>query len=246
MARGLWTIDRVNRDSEIHGKSGLDGYDLPEPRISCDSRHAVNFIIDMVQKSPRPVTIIPTGPLSNIAVALLMEPELKRNIQEIILMGGAVYLGNRSPAAEFNIWADPAAARLVFDSGVPIVMVGLEATHKAQLRGEHIKLFRTFKHPLGKALGDLMEFALTRYQRTYRTEGLPIHDVCAVAVAIDREIATLQKTFATVEVSGEFCAGRTVCDLYNRYNREPNAEVALDLKGERVIEMIMEVLAQYG
>src|SRR5690554_847500 len=246
MSRGLVRSDRVNTESEIHRKSGLDGYRLHKPKINKIKKHGVNFIIDTIQNSLCPVTIIPTGPLSNIAMALLLEPKIKENIKEIILMGGAINLGNRTPAAEFNIWADPEKAKVIFQSGIPIVMVGLEATHKAELREQDLAKFGKYQHPVGKAIKKLMEFALVRYQKTYRTKGLPIHDVCAVAVAINKQIVSLEKMYVDIEIGGEFCSGRTVCDVNNRYGKEKNAEVVMDLDGEKVIEMIYNVLENYG
>jgi inosine-uridine nucleoside N-ribohydrolase len=244
MGRGL-VRERANITSQIHGDSGLDGYDLPKPKMELQKEHAVDFIIETVLASPQPVTLIPTGPLSNIAMALLLEPKIKENIAEIILMGGAIGLGNRTPAAEFNTWADPEGAKVVFSSGVHVVMIGLEATHKAQMTLDNIARLKALKHPMNRAIAGLLEFAILRYQQFYQTEGFPIHDACAVAVAINRSIATLKHTFVDVVTGESLAEGRTLCDLNNRYGKTPNAEVAVDLQGEKVIEMLFDVMESY-
>src|SRR5215211_5002229 len=141
-----------------HGESGLDGYDFGPPEVDLVPEHGVDLIIRTVKESPEPVTLVPVGPLTNVAMAFLRAPEIKQNISRIVLMGGAAYLGNVTPAAEFNIYVDPEAAQIVFDAGLPITMVGLDATHKARIRPEERERIRALGTPVGTMVAALLDW----------------------------------------------------------------------------------------
>ena len=166
--------------AHVHGETGLDGPDLPPPQREPSGLHAIDFIAATLERSERPVTLVPTGPLTNIALFLARHPELEPRIDKIVLMGGAIAEGNVTPAAEFNIWADPEAAHRVFTSGLDVTMVGLDVTHKALLKQAHAdQLAATGR--AGKLVADLFGFYVQFHQQEYGWEGSPVHDAVAVA-----------------------------------------------------------------
>jgi len=224
----------------VHGASGLDGPVLPEPKIQGSKRSAFDLIVDTLAKSPQKVTLIPTGPLTNIAIVLLAKPELKEKIEKIVLMGGAALEGNRTPAAEFNIYVDPEAARIVFESGVPLTMIGLDVTHKALIYPDEVEAMRNMGR-VGKVAAELMDF----YSIFYRQQGFlgnPIHDALAVAAALEPDIVSTRYLRVDVETSGEFTLGRTVVDLSKVTGKKPNCHVALGLDRDRFIKMVFEAI----
>ncbi len=248
VAQGMGRALLYQRPSQIvtiHGASGLDGYDLPAAKRAPEDRHAVDFVIDTIRQSAEPVTLIATGPLTNVALVLLLAPDLKDNVAEIVLMGGAIGLGNRTPAAEFNVWADPEAAKIVFESELALTMIGLEATHKAQVTQEHAERMRQNKHLVSHGIAGLLEFVIDRNREVYGLEGYPIHDACAVAAALNPSPAVLQSMYVAVETQGETTRGRTVCDMLGRFGRPHNAKVAVDLNGAMVLDMMFSALDRY-
>ncbi len=174
----------------IHGVSGLDGADLPEPAFEGDGRHAVDFIIQNIMGSREPVTLVPTGPLTNVALALLKEPGLARAVSRIVLMGGAVRDSNISPAAEFNIFVDPEAAKIVFGCGAPIVMVGLDVTNKARLSFADIDEMESWKGRVSRVVAPLLRFFANTNKEVFGINGAPVHDALAVAHLVRPEVIT--------------------------------------------------------
>lgn len=228
---------------EVHGDSGLDGPELPEPSIEPSKRKAVEVIADVLRRSEEKVTLIPTGPLTNIATFLLTYPELKEKIERISLMGGAAKGGNWTPAAEFNILVDPEAADMVFKSGVPITMSGLDVTHKAQVYKEDIEKFRQLNNATGKLVAELLDFfSIFHKDDRFGFKGAPLHDPCAVAWVIDPTLIKTQKCYVEIETKGEFTLGSTVVDYNNISKKEKNVDVAFDIDRERFIEMIYEAV----
>ena len=241
-----------------HGSSGLDGPSLPDPTTPVHPRHAVEFIIDTVMANSD-VTLIATGPLTNIAAALHREPLLRRRLSQISLMGGSLSFGNSTPASEFNIWCDPEAAHAVFSSGVPIKMVGLNLTHQAVVRPAEIERMRAIGNQTAQIVGDLLTFHSEQYRRVLGLPGVPLHDPCAVAWLIDPSLIESRSMHVAVELKGEHTRGMTVCDYRHltgsadygtapegvHRGSPPNAEVALHIDASRFFDLIVETLATY-
>ncbi|MGI6131738.1 MAG: nucleoside hydrolase [Bacillota bacterium] len=228
-----------------HGESGLDGASLPQPACDVQDTHSVDFIIDSVRANPGEVIVIPTGPLTNVAVAITKAPDLKEKIKRIVLMGGAMYIGNRTPSAEYNIWADPEAAKIVFGSGIPITMVPLEVTHKALIMEDEVRAIRSLDNIISATIGDLLEFFVDSYRRVFGLEGAALHDPCAVAAVIDPSLVKTQRMYVAIETSGELTTGRTVCDVNGVMPREPNVDVGVDLDKQGFMRLLFGTLGQY-
>ena len=211
---------------EIHGVSGLDGAELPAPGFPGLPGHAVDFLIRTILGSREPVTLVPTGPLTNVALALRQAPELARRLQRIVLMGGAVRDSNVTPAAEFNIYVDPEAARIVFESGAPIVMVGLDVTNRARLSFADIDELASWNGKVSRVLAPLLAFFARANREVFGFDGAPLHDALAVAHLLRPEVIRTRAMNVVVETAGEYTRGRTVADVYGVSGRPANAEVA--------------------
>ena len=214
---------------EIHGVSGLDGADLPEPRVKPLKIHAADFIIKTLRKSKDSIYLVPTGPLTNVAAALLKAPDIKEKIERIVLMGGAVFDSNITPAAEFNIYVDPEAAKIVFESGVPITMVGLDVTDKAIFNFDDIEKLRRFNGKVSRVVAPLLKFFGNANKEIYGFNGAPLHDALAVSVLINPDVVKTRFLHVDIETKGEFTRGETVTDVYEITGKAPNANVALQL-----------------
>jgi len=224
----------------VHGESGLHGVDFAEETFKAESIMAVECIARILAESEEKITIVPTGPLTNIAAFLLAFPNLKHKIERISLMGGGIFRGNMTPLAEFNMYVDPEAASVVFKAGIPITMCGLDVTHKAVVYQKDIDLFRSIGNKTGAAAAGLLEFYSVFY-RENRIElegGAALHDPCAIAWLIDPGMFTSRACFVEVETKGELTSGATVVDFYNVMNRTPNAEVCYDINRENYIELL--------
>jgi pyrimidine-specific ribonucleoside hydrolase len=230
---------------EVHGESGLEGPRLPEPTIRPEPLHAVDLIARAIRESDRPVTLVPTGPLTNIALFLLKYPDLKPRIAHICLMGGAIAEGNKTPAAEFNIYVDPEAARIVFNAGVPLTMIGLDVTHKALITPAHSRQLRDTGGKVAVVVADLLDFFTLWHEQVYRMGGAPLHDPCAVAQVIQPGIVTTQFRNVDIEVHGELTAGRTVVDLWQVTGKEPNVHVGVDLDTPAFVAMLLDAVRSY-
>ena len=228
----------------IHGDSGLDGPEMPEPSRSWSGEHGADTIIRLVKESKEPVTILPTGPLTNIALALSKAPEIKDNIEEIVLMGGGTF-GNWTPTAEFNIWADPEAAKKVFDSGIPIVVMGLDITHQALATKEVIDQVNKIDNNVAKIVGELLVFFASTYKEMFDFDGAPVHDVLTVAYCVAPELFKMKDVNITVETKGEFTAGTTLVDLHGITGRKVNAKFGLKLDVEGFWKLMIEALKKY-
>lgn len=239
LVRGLVTAP------EVHGESGLDGPSLPAPTLRPSSRPAWEAIADIVRRSPQKVTLIPLGPLTNIATALLTAPDIRENIARITLMGGTARDGNWSPTAEFNILVDPEAARIVFHSGIPITMIGLDVTHKAQLYAEDVEALRAMGGRVPRMVAELMDFYSLFHER-FGFRGSPLHDPCAVAAVIDPSVVDTRHLYVDVETRGELTTGQTVVDFYGVTGRPANVDVGLDIDRERFVGMLFEAMRRYS
>jgi inosine-uridine nucleoside N-ribohydrolase len=229
----------------VHGASGLDGPDLPVPAASPVAAHAVEFLAQRLRDAPRPLTIVPTGPLTNIALLLARYPGIVGRIERIVLMGGAIAEGNVTPAAEFNIWLDPEAAARVFDSGIDVTMVGLDVTHKALMTPEHADRLRAAGR-VGAVVADLWAFYYQHHVRVYDFPGTPIHDALAMAHVIDPTLLHTEHRPVAIDCAGELSRGRTLVDLWRVTGHDDNAHVAVEVDGPRFLEMLVERISSLG
>jgi inosine-uridine nucleoside N-ribohydrolase len=218
----------------VHGETGLDGPDLPPARREPVDQHAVDFLAQRIDGA----TLVATGPLTNVALLLARE---EASPERIVLMGGAIAEGNVTPAAEFNIWADPEAAARVFSSGLDVTMVGLDVTHQALLTDEHAGGLRE-NGRIGSVVADLLDFYGTFHKQVYDFEGSPIHDAVAVAQVIRPDLLELRGLNVEIDRESELCRGRTVVDVWKRTGREANARVAVGIDAPGFIELLLERL----
>ena len=231
--------------ANVHGDSGLDGPTLPVPKTAAVDVHAVDFLAEKIATSEEPVTLVPVGPLTNIAVLLNSYPDIGSRIARIVLMGGAIATGNVTPAAEFNIYVDPEAAHRVFHSGLPITMMGLDVTHKALLGADHADQLRG-AGAVGKFVAELLDFFLVNHPRHFESRGgVPIHDALAVAHLIWPDLVETVDCHVTVETQSDLCRGRTVVDRWQVTGQTPNASVGVDLDGGVFAKNLLERLGAY-
>jgi inosine-uridine nucleoside N-ribohydrolase len=227
---------------DIHGVSGLDGADLPEPGFSGTGMHAVDFLAKSLREATEPVTLVPTGPLTNIGLLFRKHPDLLSKIREIILMGGAVYESNVTPAAEFNIFVDPEAAHIVFDSGLPITMVGLDVTNRGLLDFSDIDRIAKMGGKVSSVVAPLLRFFASAYEEHFGIPGAPLHDALAMSLVAHRGLVETKRLRVDVETTGELTRGRTVTDVHHVTGKEPNADVALEVDVDRFKEIIFETM----
>lgn len=216
---------------EVHGQSGLDGAELPEPAMALDPRGAVELMVDR-----GPATVVATGPLTNVAALLEHSPQ---TVQEIVWMGGSTARGNTRPYAEFNALVDPEAAEIVFSSGKPLTMVGLNLTHQAQATPEVIERLRAVGNPAADAAIGWLTFFADTYRTVYGMAGPPVHDACALALMIDPAVLRSVETFVAIETDGRWTRGATVVDLHGRLEQPPNAKVAMELDVTRFWDLVI-------
>ena len=227
---------------EIHGKSGLDGAELPDPDIVPLELPAVDFIIRTLKQADEKIILVPTGPLTNIAAVLSQDPSVEDNIERIVLMGGALYDSNITPAAEFNIFVDPEAAKIVFEAGIPLTMVGLDVTNKAVITFEEIKKLSAENGKVSGVVGPLLEFFAQANQDIFGIQGAPIHDALAVASVIDPTVVETRRLNVEIETEGRLTSGRTVIDIYGVTGKAPNADVALKIDAAKFITIMLEAI----
>jgi pyrimidine-specific ribonucleoside hydrolase len=230
---------------EVHGASGLDGADLPEPASEPVAEHAVAWLRATLAASPEPVTLVPVGPLTNIALLLRTHPEVAPKIARIALMGGSKGAGNWTPAAEFNIWVDPEAARIVFRSGLPITMCGLDVTHKALMGLPEVARLRAVGTRPARVFADLLEFFTRFHVERYGTADTPIHDAVAVASVAIPGMVTTHRYHVDVAVDSDITRGRTVVDDRGQPGAEPNVDVALDIDRAAFAELVIEAVSTF-
>lgn len=231
----------------VHGESGLDGPALPEPGFAPQALTAVELMAKTLRASAEPVTLVPTGPLTNIALLLSAHPELKAKIARIVLMGGSAGPGNWTPAAEFNIYVDPEAAEMVFGAGVPITMCGLDVTHAAQVMDEDIERIRAVTNPIARTVAELLDFFMIYHRDPkWGFVGAPLHDPCTIAWLLRPELFTGIECHVSVETQGQYTVGMTVVDRYRLSPHEPNATVLLGVERQGFIDLLVEQLQAYS
>ena len=234
---------QINPASRIHG----DFLDLPPARSTKGDRHAVDWLIDTYMASNGDITLVPVGPLTNIATAMRKEPRMIERIPELVIMGGAHDHGNATASAEFNIFLDPEAARIVVNCGRPIRMLPLDATHQALVSLEDCARLRALGTPASEATATFIEKRIDGYDATqpmHRLGAAPVHDALAVCAVIDPTIITTHFIHVDVETGGELSAGRTVCDFRGRSRQEPNVHFAMDADEPKVVAMLSEILGR--
>ena len=240
-------VRTIETAPDIHGETGLDGPVLPEPAISLDRRHAVDLIIDTVMAhEPGTVTLVPTGGLSNIALAVRKEPRLAQRVKEVVLMGGGYHTGNWSAVAEFNIIIDPEAAHIVFNESWPLTMVGLDVTHQALATPDVAARIAAVGTGPARFVGELLTFFEKAYQDSQGFEHPPVHDPCAVAYVIDRAVMTTRRTPLDVELTGTRTLGMTVADFRAPAPADCTTSVAVDLDHARFWNLIVDALERIG
>lgn len=242
-------IRELQTAPEVHGDSGLDGPELPPATLKPGMRSAVETIVDVLNKSSEKVTLIPTGSLTNIAQVFLTHPEAKNKVERISLMGGACYGGNWTPAAEFNILVDPEAASIVFNSGIPITMCGLDVTHKAQIYKDEIEKIRGIGNKVAVMVAELLDFFGKFHEAVndkFGFVGSPLHDPVAVAWVIEPSLITTKPCHVDIETRGEFTSGCTVVDYNDVLNKPKNVDVAFDIDREGFINMLYEAMKKYN
>jgi len=229
----------------VHGKSGLDGIELPDPQMPVQDQHAVDWLIDTIRREPAgSITICPIGPLTNIATALQKAPDIAERIGRIVLMGGAYFeVGNITPAAEFNIYVDPEAADIVFKSGIDIVVMPLDVTHKALATRPRIEAFRALGTPVGEACAAWTDFFERFDVAKYGSEGGPLHDPCTVAYVIWPEIFYGRHINVEIETQSELTLGMTVADWWGVTDRPKNALFIGDIDHEAFFQRLTDRLA---
>lgn len=232
----------------VHGSSGLEGPVLPECGFEPSKLTALELLIKTIEESEEKVTLVPIGPLTNIATLLIVRPDLKEKIERLSIMGGGAYMGNWTPAAEYNIWADPEAAKVVFNSGLPIIMSGLDVTHKAYITREENEVLRAQGNELSVFAAELIDY-FSRYH--YEVEGFPgctMHDPTAIVVLLHPEIFTGITCNVDVEVSGELTTGMTVVDTIGYKEKifgekvDKNTYVLFQVDRQKYVEYFFEAM----
>lgn len=235
----------------VHGKTGLDGASLPEPTVPPLNISANDLIAKTLSESDQKVTIVATGPLTNVAIFLLSHPELKNKIKSICYMGGACFGGNVTPQAEFNIYVDPEAAEVVMQSGVPLRMFGLDVTLKAQLFEKDIEHIDAMGNPVAKTMAGLLRFFNKTTTPNFladpdHVEGLHMHDPCAMAYVIDPSIFTLLPKHVDIDTNDTISRGSTVVDYDDIYHKDKNVDVAFKINLSKFVKLIYQTMEYYG
>ena len=231
--------------ANVHGESGLDGPVFGPLQTQAQPQHAVNYLIETLLASAGDITLVPVGPLTNIATAMRMEPRILPKIRQIVLMGGAYGTGNFTPSAEFNIFADPEAASIVFSSGVKLTMMGLDVTNQTICTPDIIERMEAMGNKAAGLFGDLMRFTLQTQKLAFGLEAGPVHDVTCIAYLVAPELFTTQDMYVEVDINRGPCYGRTVCDTINCLQEPANCTVGTGVDLPRFWDLIAEAVARY-
>ncbi|CDZ63462.1 nucleoside hydrolase [Neorhizobium galegae] len=235
---------------QFHGKTGLGNTVLPEPVKTVEPKSAVDFLIDTLTAAAlekKRVTVCCLGPMTNLAVALRMIPQVAEGIERIVMMGGAYREpGNRTMTAEFNVLADPHAAHVVFSSGIPIVALALDATHQVMLKPEHVAQFSNVSGRISQTLAELMAFWDRNDVRRYGSRGGPLHDPLVIAYLLAPHLFTTERARVFVEHESELCMGQTIADWYGKSGLEPNADIVTKVDAEGIVALFVDRLSRYA
>ncbi|MGB7087002.1 MAG: nucleoside hydrolase [Phormidesmis sp.] len=227
---------------EVHGASGLQGADLSEPTGHKTAQHSVDFLIEQLLSSSRPIILAALGPLTNIAVALVKCPQIAENIEQIVIMGGAIAQGNITPSAEFNLYVDPHAAHVVLSAGIPTVLIPLDATHQVLTTPERLEAVRAIGNPVSTAAAGMLSFYGQARSARYGLPGPPLHDPCVIAYLLNPQLFTTRRVSVEVETHGAHTLGRTVVDWYNP-TESSHIQVVDAVDAEGVYALIMTALS---
>ena len=240
MAQELVTAEHV------HGKSGLDGIEIYEPSHSLEEKHAIDFIIEScLAAEQNSLILVPTGPLTNIGLAIDREPDILPKIKEIVLMGGArKEAGNITPSAEFNIYVDPEAAKLVLQCGRPIVMMSLDVTHQVLTTQKRVDTIRNIDSSVGEGIAALIEFYERYDEEKYHLDGAPLHDPCTVAYLLKPELFKFKNVNVEIETGGTFTRGTTVVDYWEVTDRIPNVQWVYEVDDEGFFDLLNQYLSK--
>ncbi|WP_127126959.1 nucleoside hydrolase [Georgenia sp. SYP-B2076] len=230
----------------VHGRSGLDGPDLPEPVTRPVTQSAVDLMGEVLTAAEEPVTLVATGPITNVARLLQGAPGVRDRIREVIFMGGSTERGNHTPTAEFNAYSDPEALEVVLEAGVRPRMVGLNLTHQALATADVVDRLRAMDHRLGRVAAGWMGFFGSSYRQVWQFDSPPVHDPCTLAALIDPHLVRWQEAFVAVETAGRWTRGTTVVDLFGRLGRPANAEVAMTLDVRGYWELVLGSIDALG
>jgi inosine-uridine nucleoside N-ribohydrolase len=225
--------------ANVHGDSGLDGPSLPPPARAPEPVHAVDWMARAISESPEPITLVATGPLTNVALLLTRYPGVEQQLERLVLMGGSIGEGNITPAAEFNIWVDPEAAARVFEGHLDLTMVGLDVTHRALMTQEHASRLAGAGRA-GRLVAELWEFYSRFHRRRYGWDGSPVHDAVAMAHLLDPTLLETKHCGVKVDTGPELSRGRTNADRWGRSGWPENCHVAVDIDSERFLALLVE------
>jgi inosine-uridine nucleoside N-ribohydrolase len=239
-------VGTLRTAEHVHGESGLDGAELAATDVPLAPEHAVDLMARLLRDAPEPLTLVPTGPLTNVALLLRTYPDLAERVREIVLMGGSTDVGNVEPLAEFNIHVDPEAADVVFSSGLPVTMCGLNVTHQALATEEVLERLRGLGTPLAETVVRLLVFFRDRYRDIWGLPAPPVHDPVAVARVIDPELVRCEEAHVAVELHGTHTRGATVCDRFGVRGRTPNARVAMELDAAGFWDLVIGAVDRLG
>jgi inosine-uridine nucleoside N-ribohydrolase len=229
-------VRELRTAAHVHGETGLDGPDLPEPTTKPVDVHAADLLSELLEPG---VVLVPTGPLTNVALLLERHPDVRERLERIVWMGGAIGLGNITPAAEFNAFVDPEAAAAVFASGIQVTLINLDVTHQALFTRAHADRIRGTGRA-GRAVAELSDFFQSFHESRYGFDGSPIHDAVAVAEVIDPSLVKTVDCNVEVETQSQYCDGRTVVDRLHVTDRPHNCRAGVAVDAERFLERLVE------
>lgn len=229
---------------EIHGETGLDGFDFPQYDKKFDERGGIRLMIDSIMQNDK-VTVITTGPTTNLALALRVEPRIKEHIEEVIMMGGSVDNGNVSPAAEFNILCDPEAAHIIFNSGLNVKMIGLNVTRKVLVLPSVVERMEKINNKASDLFTKLMIFFNKTQHEVFGYDGGPLHDPVTVVSLLDKNVVKFKKMNVQIDISHSSSYGRTNCDVFDYLKLPHNAEVAMDIDVNKYWDTIEDAIRRY-
>ncbi|MBL8050473.1 MAG: nucleoside hydrolase [Anaerolineales bacterium] len=251
VARGceLPIISRsYNSGKNVHGVKGVGNAELPEPKSKVVNQHAIDFLIEKVNAEPNQISVFPIGPLTNIALAITKEPSFAKNIKELVIMGGAIkHGGNATPLAEFNIYADPHAAHVVFHAGIPIKLIPLDVTYQCLLTTADVEEINQIKSPIATFIKDATSVYINFYKQYEGFDGCALHDPLTLATIIAPELLTFEEYHIDVDMSGGISNGNTFADFMKVSKKPANMQVAMQVRGKEFIELFinrMENLCQ--
>jgi purine nucleosidase len=231
----------------IHGSTGIDGVAVFEPKTPLQEQHAVDFLIEALLNSKDPVTLIPTGPMTNIATAIQREPAILNNVEQIVSMGGAMREGgNRSPSAEFNILVDPHAAEVVYNCGRPVTAMGLDVTHQVLSTRARVARIRELGNDVAEATAGMLSFFHRYDTKKYGSEGAPLHDPCTVAWLLQPDLFATKRCNISVEKDAELTMGHTAVDFWHVTDRPENVDWAYEVDADGFYDLLVERLGRFG